>query len=451
MALDTWRTPSISRPMRSSMSLMVSASRSNSSPPAGQAHPLRRGRRPRSPPRSARCWRQHAAEQAAAPASAPSARQPARSAARHSRASRQQGAQLRRTRRTSRPTSRRKPPGRSKRCTPGERSGCRRAPPAARYQLSGARHVRRPALQIAGDPLLLGVGQQIDRVVVDILRQPVVDRHDQRRQPAFLPALGQALRVGPDRRLDLPVEQARRRVPEEHGQRQPRSARTAARRRPRSGRRPSAGTGGAPDRMTARVRKVFRRGQGRSGGGASSRRLGPQHVAGAADRVDQRRSGTACRSSAAAARRARRSRWSAGRNGSPTRLPAAWCGSPPGRRGASGIPAAGTRAAAGRSSGRRRAPARDSRSISRSPTGSLRLRPVAACAAPRQRLDPRQQLGEGERLGQVVVAARLEAAHPVVHLRPSRRGTAPGRCSPGRAASPARAARRCRPAACGRG
>ncbi len=35
-------------------------------------------------------------------------------------------------------------------------------------------------------------------------------------------------------------------------------------------------------------------------------------------------------------------------------------------------------------------------------------------AAPRQRLDPRQQLGKGERLDQIIVAAAAQAAHAVV-------------------------------------
>ena len=40
----------------------------------------------------------------------------------------------------------------------------------------------------------------------------------------------------------------------------------------------------------------------------------------------------------------------------------------------------------------------------------------AAAGPPRQRFEPRQQLGEGEGLGQIVVAAGPEPFHAVVHL-----------------------------------
>ena len=47
-----------------------------------------------------------------------------------------------------------------------------------------------------------------------------------------------------------------------------------------------------------------------------------------------------------------------------------------------------------------------------------RRRLDGALAAPRDRLQARQQLGEGERLGQVVVAAGLQALHAVVDAVP---------------------------------
>ena len=74
-----------------------------------------------------------------------------------------------------------------------------------------------------------------------------------------------------------------------------------------------------------------------------------------------------------------------------------------------------------------------------------------ALAAPGQRLDPRQQLGEGEGLGQVVVAARLQAVHPLIDLGQRRQDQHRHGVLLRRAASPGCAARRCRRAACGRG
>ena len=62
---------------------------------------------------------------------------------------------------------------------------------------------------------------------------------------------------------------------------------------------------------------------------------------------------------------------------------------------------------------------RDSRSSSRSATLSLVDGRVDRGAAA-ERLDPRQQLGEGEGLGEVVVAAGLQALHPLIHRRQRR-------------------------------
>jgi hypothetical protein len=73
--------------------------------------------------------------------------------------------------------------------------------------------------QIPGDPPPGRIDQQVDRIVLDVLRQPVLDGEDQRWQPADGKALRQALRIGLDRRRGLPVEQAGGRPPEEDRQR----------------------------------------------------------------------------------------------------------------------------------------------------------------------------------------------------------------------------------------
>ena len=52
-----------------------------------------------------------------------------------------------------------------------------------------------------------------------------------------------------------------------------------------------------------------------------------------------------------------------------------------------------------------------------------------------KRLDPRQQLGEGEGLGQIVVAAGPQALDPVVDLRRAPTGSAPGSRSARRASA----------------
>ena len=66
---------------------------------------------------------------------------------------------------------------------------------------------------------IIRIDQQVDRVVVDVLRQAVLDGDDQGGQAAFGPAFRQALGVGVDRRLGLPVEQAGGRPPQEHRKR----------------------------------------------------------------------------------------------------------------------------------------------------------------------------------------------------------------------------------------
>ena len=63
-----------------------------------------------------------------------------------------------------------------------------------------------PALQISGDAVHPGIDKQIDRVVIQVLGDAVLDGDDQAGQPALVPALRQALGIGMDRRVGLPVE-----------------------------------------------------------------------------------------------------------------------------------------------------------------------------------------------------------------------------------------------------
>ncbi|MEJ0019287.1 MAG: hypothetical protein WDN25_22585 [Acetobacteraceae bacterium] len=77
----------------------------------------------------------------------------------------------------------------------------------------------RPVLQVAGDPPPGRIDQQVDRIVLDVLRQPVLDRQHQGGQPAGGEPLRQALRVRLDGLRGLPVQQAGGGPPQEHRER----------------------------------------------------------------------------------------------------------------------------------------------------------------------------------------------------------------------------------------
>ena len=91
------------------------------------------------------------------------------------------------------------------------------------------RHAVRPVLEVAGDALPGRIDQQIDRIVIDVLRQPVLDGQHQRRR--CRPAAKRSDRPcasALDRRLGLPVEQAGGRPPQEQRQRAALSASSSA-------------------------------------------------------------------------------------------------------------------------------------------------------------------------------------------------------------------------------
>ena len=96
--------------------------------------------------------------------------------------------------RRARPADGSRPAGRS--AAPAPASGCRRARPAARTSAASRVTPCGQCSQVAGDAAACWIDQQVDRVVLDVLRQPVLDGQHQRRQAALGPAFGQALRVG---------------------------------------------------------------------------------------------------------------------------------------------------------------------------------------------------------------------------------------------------------------
>ncbi len=59
------------------------------------------------------------------------------------------------------------------------------------------------------------IDQQIDRVILDILAQPLADGDDEGGHAARLPVLVEAFDVGADRLIDLAVERGRRIPPQE--------------------------------------------------------------------------------------------------------------------------------------------------------------------------------------------------------------------------------------------
>jgi len=77
---------------------------------------------------------------------------------------------------------------------------------------------RRPGVEIAGDAIHLRIDQQIDRVVIDVGREAILDGADEALDPALVEALDQALRVGADRGRGLAVEQTGGEPPQEHRQ-----------------------------------------------------------------------------------------------------------------------------------------------------------------------------------------------------------------------------------------
>jgi hypothetical protein len=90
-------------------------------------------------------------------------------------------------------------------------------------QLVGAlllQHPHRQAFEVAGELVQRRIGQQVERVVVDVADQPLLDGVLQRQQPAIGVALAQPLGVGVDRGLGLAVQQAGGGPPEEHRERQ---------------------------------------------------------------------------------------------------------------------------------------------------------------------------------------------------------------------------------------
>ncbi len=184
----------------------------------------------------------------------------------------------------------------------------------------------------------VGADEEIDRVVVDVLGQPVLDGQDKGGDAALAVAFGQCLGVRADRRLGLAVEQAGRGPPQEKGKRhradgeQDRIDDGEAERRgakqPGVGAKPRVGRAGPCAR--------FGRDQaaGRQGGRPAPRQRQPPFLSRSRRAACSRRcgpcgsaaSGRACPLSGAGATRGRRSRWSAGRNGNPRRPPAAWSG-----------------------------------------------------------------------------------------------------------------------------
>jgi len=72
-----------------------------------------------------------------------------------------------------------------------------------------SQHARGQLVEVAGQLVQRGVGQQIDRVIIDIAHQPLLDHILQRQQPAIAVAFQQPLGVGVDRRVCLAVQQAR--------------------------------------------------------------------------------------------------------------------------------------------------------------------------------------------------------------------------------------------------
>jgi len=87
-------------------------------------------------------------------------------------------------------------------------------PPLARFI-----NDRGPGIEIAGHPFHIGIDQQIDRVVVDIGREPVLDGADETLDAAFVEPLDEALRIGTNGRRSLAVEQSGGEPPQKHRQR----------------------------------------------------------------------------------------------------------------------------------------------------------------------------------------------------------------------------------------
>jgi len=80
-------------------------------------------------------------------------------------------------------------------------------------------HHRGPGIEIAGDPVHGRIDQQINRVVIDIGGEAILDGADETFDAALVESLDQALRVGANRRSCLAVEQPGGEPPKKHRQR----------------------------------------------------------------------------------------------------------------------------------------------------------------------------------------------------------------------------------------
>ena len=75
-------------------------------------------------------------------------------------------------------------------------------------------HFGRPRGKIANDAVSLAIRHQIDRVVIHIARQPLLDCREQSLGAAVLPSLGEPECVRLDGNVDLTVQQAKCRGPQ---------------------------------------------------------------------------------------------------------------------------------------------------------------------------------------------------------------------------------------------
>ena len=158
---------------------------------------------------------------------------------------------------SSRPTSSRRP-GSSSRCSRASaaRPSCSTR---VRNQAPSSAGAGRPAVEVAGQPAAaLGVDQQVDRLVLDVDGEALLDRLGQAGGAGLAPALGQGDGIGAHRGVGLPVQRARGRPPQhrdqgdggrgEHGGEEQREAEAGAVQQPRRAERQAA----APWRHAAR-------------------------------------------------------------------------------------------------------------------------------------------------------------------------------------------------------
>ena len=178
MASDTPRTPSIRVPMRSSMVFMVAASRSNSSP-----RPESATREERSPPAMAAVVAKAGRIRACSrPAHQPGAEEGQRTRAMPEV---QSTPSVRSWRSRSRSVRRGRPAGAARAAPPCSSRASVSAPScthAGAEPVLGGVPGDRPAVEVAGEaPVGVGGHQQVDAVVLDIDREPFLDRLDEAR------------------------------------------------------------------------------------------------------------------------------------------------------------------------------------------------------------------------------------------------------------------------------